>query len=114
MSKRETQTYTPEYRTEAIKLVLEQGLSVTEVAARLNMNHGTLAYWATQARKGLKPVASVAGAQSAGRGTNGARHIKKGDGVLCQGVTARYAFVKQWRLDYPVKKRKALLPGATG
>ena len=28
------------------------------------MNHGTLAYWATQARKGVKPASLVAGAQS--------------------------------------------------
>lgn len=64
MSKRITETYTPEYRAEAIKLVLEQGLSVAEAATRLNMNHGTLAYWATQARKGVKLASSVAGAQS--------------------------------------------------
>ena len=41
MSNRKTQTYTPEYRFEAIKLVLEQGLSVSEAAARLSMNQGT-------------------------------------------------------------------------
>jgi len=64
MSKRKTQIYTPEYRSEAIKLVLEQGLSVSEAATRLSMNHGTLAYWVTQARKGVKSASSVAGAQS--------------------------------------------------
>lgn len=31
MSKRKTQTYTTEYRVEAIKLVMEQGLSVVVV-----------------------------------------------------------------------------------
>ena len=64
MSKRETQTYSPEYRTEAIKLVLEQGLSVAEAAERLHMNHGTLAYWATQTRKRVKSASAVAGTQS--------------------------------------------------
>jgi transposase len=64
MSKRKTQIYTPEYRSEAIKLVLEQGLSVSEAATRLSMNHGTLAYWMTQARQGVKSASSVAGAQS--------------------------------------------------
>jgi len=64
MSKRKTQTYSPEYRAEAIKLVMEQGLSVAEAATRLNMNQGTLAYWTTQARKGLKSASSLAGSQS--------------------------------------------------
>lgn len=64
MSKRETQTYSPEYRSEAIKLVMEQGLSVAEAATRLHMNQGTLAYWVTQARKGVKTAVSAAGAQT--------------------------------------------------
>lgn len=54
MSKRVTQSYAPEFRAEAIKLVLEPGFSVVEAAARLNMNQGTLAYWVTQARKADK------------------------------------------------------------
>ena len=65
MSKRVTQSYAPELRAEAIKLVLEQGMTVTEAATRLNMNQGTLAYWVTQARKGVKSTVSTAGAQSA-------------------------------------------------
>ncbi|MDF0606964.1 transposase [Neisseriaceae bacterium TC5R-5] len=55
MSKRVTQSYAPEFRAEAIKLVLEQGFSAAEAAARLNMNQGTLAYWVTQARKAGTP-----------------------------------------------------------
>lgn len=51
MSKRVTQSYTPEFRTEAIKLVIEQGMSVAEVSSRLGVNQGTLADWATKARK---------------------------------------------------------------
>jgi transposase len=61
MSKRVTQRYTPEFRGEAVRLVLEQGLTAAEAASRLNMNQGTLAYWVTQARKGMKTTASVAG-----------------------------------------------------
>lgn len=61
MSKRVTQSYTPEFRGEAVRLVLEQGLTAAEAATRLNMNQGTLAYWVTQARKGMKTTASVAG-----------------------------------------------------
>lgn len=39
MSKRETQTYAPEYRVGAMTLVMEQGLSVAEAVMRLNMRH---------------------------------------------------------------------------
>ena len=65
MSKRVTQSYAPEFRAEAIKLVLEQGFSAAEAAARLNMNQGTLAYWVTQARKASKNTSAKAGTQSA-------------------------------------------------
>ena len=65
MSKRVTQSYAPEFRTEAIKLVLGQGLSVVEAAARLSMNQGTLAYWVTQARKAGKTSPAQAGTPSA-------------------------------------------------
>lgn len=59
MSNRVTQSYPPEFRSEAIKLVLEQGFSATAAAARLNMNQGTLAYWVTQARKAGKNIPAV-------------------------------------------------------
>ena len=65
MSKRVTQSYTAEFRAEAVKLVLEQGFSVVEAAARLNMNQGTLAYWVTQARKTGNPSPAKAGTPSA-------------------------------------------------
>src|SRR5512134_3101593 len=42
-------------------------------------------------------------AQGTGRGAPGARYLKKSDGVLREGVAARYAFMKQWRLEYPVE-----------
>lgn len=64
MSKKVMQSYAPEFRAEAIKLVLEQGFSVAEAAARLNMNQGTLAYWVTQARKAGKNAPAKAGTQS--------------------------------------------------
>ena len=68
MSKRVTQSYAPEFRAEAIKLVLEQGFSAVEAAARLNMNQGTLAYWVTQARKAGKASPAQAGTPSASGG----------------------------------------------
>ena len=35
MSKKENQRYTPEFRSEALKLVSEQGMSVAQAAQRL-------------------------------------------------------------------------------
>lgn len=42
---RNTQDYTPEFRTEAVKGVLAQGLSLAEAAKRLSVPKGTLANW---------------------------------------------------------------------
>lgn len=44
MSKRD-KTYTPEFRAEAVKRVLEQGLRQEEAANRLGIPKGTLAGW---------------------------------------------------------------------
>lgn len=54
MDKKVQQSYTPEFRAEAVKLVIEQGMSPKDASTRLNMNQGTLSYWVTQARKKLK------------------------------------------------------------
>ncbi|MDH4276076.1 MAG: transposase, partial [Gammaproteobacteria bacterium] len=39
--KRQQKHYTPEFRAEAVKLVLEQGLTQEEAANRLSMPTGT-------------------------------------------------------------------------
>lgn len=44
--------YTPEYRANAVKLVLEDGFAVTESAKRLAMPKQTLDTWVRQARAG--------------------------------------------------------------
>ena len=51
------QSYTPEFRAEAVKVVLEQGLSLTEAAYRLAIPKGTLATWVNQAKGGKVPTA---------------------------------------------------------
>ena len=52
MSKSEKRRYTREFRTEAVKLVLEQGMSLEAAGASLALSKGTLANWvsAGQAR----------------------------------------------------------------
>lgn len=44
------QDYSPEFRAEAVKLVLDQGLSQGEAARRLSMPKGTLASWVAAIR----------------------------------------------------------------
>lgn len=46
------ENYTEAYRLEAVKLVLEQGISLTAAAKRLGMPKGTLSNW-VRAAKGL-------------------------------------------------------------
>ncbi len=55
MSKNVSQSYTPEFRAEAVKLVIEKGMSQEDAAKRLNMPKGTLGYWVASARKGHVP-----------------------------------------------------------
>ncbi|MCK7471416.1 MAG: transposase, partial [Desulfomicrobium escambiense] len=97
------QSYSPEFRAEAVKLVVEQGLSQEAAAKRLSIPKGTLGNWMAAVKRG--GAVAVPG----GRGVPeleaenaklrkelvevklqaGARHPKKSHGVLCQGVAAR-------------------------
>lgn len=45
-------THSIEFRTEAVKLVLEQGLTQAEAARRLGISKGTLANWVVAAKAG--------------------------------------------------------------
>lgn len=45
------QTYTPEFRAEAVKLVLEQGLSQQEAAQKLGIPKGSLANWVAHTKR---------------------------------------------------------------
>lgn len=50
---RKNQSYSKEFKAEAIKTVLEKKLSISEGASRLSIPEGTLGQWVTDARKGL-------------------------------------------------------------
>jgi len=53
------QTYTAEFRAEAVKLVLEQGLTQPDAAQRLGIPKGSLSNWVVAARRaGGLPVAA--------------------------------------------------------
>ena len=52
-----TRTYTPELREEAVKLVMAQGLTLEDAAARIAIPKGTLANWVSAAKNGNTPSA---------------------------------------------------------
>jgi len=58
------QRYTPEFKTEAVKLVLEQGIQQSLAARRLSIPEGTLATWVA-ATKSATSAVSVPGTRSA-------------------------------------------------
>jgi len=58
------QRYTPEFKSEAVKLVLEQGIQQSLAARRLSIPEGTLAGWVASA-KSATSAASIPGSRSA-------------------------------------------------
>ncbi|HAT1681650.1 TPA: transposase [Klebsiella oxytoca] len=50
---RKNQSYSKEFKAEAVRTVLENQLSISEGASRLSVPEGTLGQWVTTARKGL-------------------------------------------------------------
>lgn len=64
MTKKELTTYTPEFRAEAVKLVLEQGLSLESAAGRLAVHKGALSNWMMAAKRGAGTSTAVPGSRS--------------------------------------------------
>jgi transposase len=60
--RKKQQRYTPEFKAEAVKLVLEQGIQQS-LAARLGIPEGTLATWVAAAKLSSQP--SAPGSRSA-------------------------------------------------
>ena len=124
---RKSPPYPKEFRAEAVRLVLEQGLSLREASQRIAVAKGTLAGWVANARgpntekaPGSRSVAELEnevsslrkelartrmeqdGAGWSGMERDGAGYLKKSGDVLCQGIAVRYALMKAWRGQYPV------------
>jgi len=124
--------YTREFREEAVKLVTEEKLSLPEAARRLSLPPSTLATRVKQFRAGrlgevgktYRPLTDYQDLnrdgfspdeEGTGRSKDGAGHIKKSSRVLCEGVAARYASMKELRLHYPLPLvRRVLNVSASG
>jgi transposase len=59
MARTGTRIYTSEFRAEAVKLVLEQGIPLQDAALKLSLPKGTLANWLTAVRQGGGSVAPI-------------------------------------------------------
>ncbi len=59
---KKVQSYTAEFRAEAVKLVLAQGLTLQEASQRISVPKGTLAGWVANARGGK--AVSIPGART--------------------------------------------------
>ncbi|EBW6363964.1 IS3 family transposase [Salmonella enterica subsp. enterica serovar Oranienburg] len=110
---RKNQSYSKEFKAEAVRTVLENQLSISEGASLLSVPEGTLGQWVTAARKGtVTPgTRSVAELESEvmqlrkalnEAGLN-AIYIKKSNCVFCPGVAEKYALIEQWRQLFPVE-----------
>ena len=66
---------TPECRAEAVKWVLEQGLSLSEAAERLLLPKGSLTTWVSKAKGGKAPTAP--GARSVAELETEVRQLRK-------------------------------------
>ena len=100
--------YTLEFKLEAVRLV-KGGQALPVTAKILGVPTQTLGNWVRLSDKGQlkgagdKPVVTGAdGIGSAACGTgardDGARHLKKSDGVLRQGIAVKYAWIAKHKV----------------
>ena len=52
----EQRTYSKELKQEAVKMVLEQGLTQEETSRRLSIPKGTIGNWVAAAKAGVRPA----------------------------------------------------------
>jgi transposase len=52
--KKQRRDFTDEFKTDAVKLVTEQGYTATEVGRRLGINHSNVSRWVREHRRGLE------------------------------------------------------------
>ncbi|QWA10029.1 IS3 family transposase [Sodalis ligni] len=108
-----TQRFTPEFKEEAVRQIVERGYSVTDVSARLGVSPHSLYKWV----KAIKPdkteqhasdlleaKSEILKLRAQLRRTEEERDIlKKGRAVLCKGPRLKYRFINDHRHEYRVK-----------
>jgi len=107
--------YTKELREEAVRMVMDGGITLPEAARRLSLPPSTLGNWVKAHKAGklkeigknYRPLTEIemelARVKKELAETRMERDLfKKSGRVLCEGVAARYAIMKELRLQYPI------------
>lgn len=104
------QTFTAEFKREALELIRKQGLSVGEAARRLDVRETLLRRWRTEleitktsgAGQPTALEAEVRQLREEVRRLTMGREILKSGGILREGVEVRYASINDHRDHWPV------------
>ncbi|MDT1026728.1 MULTISPECIES: IS3 family transposase [Pseudomonas aeruginosa group] len=109
-----TQRFTPEFKAEAVRQVIERGYTVAEIAARLGVSTHSLYKWVKavtpdksekQASELLEAKSEILRLRAQMRRLEEERDIlKKAGAVLCQGARVKYRFVNEHRHQHAITK----------
>ena len=105
MAQEKPKVYTAEFRESSVKLAIESDKPVTQTAKEIGVKENTLHSCISQYSRPVENIQAVRTDEplyeelkplkKRGCPTNrGARSIKKGCRVLCQGATVKYAWIK--------------------
>jgi putative transposase len=105
--KRKRQKFTPEFKSDAVKLVTDNGYTCREAARRLGIGASNITRWVCKDRdkhesrnRGEKPHRER---EAENKRLQMEREIlKKRDGLLCKRVELRFDFIRQQMKAYPV------------
>ncbi|WP_422098433.1 IS3 family transposase [Variovorax sp.] len=107
-----TQRFTPEFKEEAVKQVIERGYSVPDVAARLGVSAHSLYKWVKavapdkseqQSKELLEAKSEILRLRAQMRRVEEERDLlKKSRAVRCQGARVKYRFMNEHRHEYPL------------
>ncbi|HEX2988036.1 MAG TPA: IS3 family transposase [Chloroflexota bacterium] len=104
--------FTREFKISAVKLVNEQGYTISEAAKSLGVDDNSVRYWIKQlaSEPGLAPTGDGALAAEIQRlRKENARlllereNLKKSGRVLCQGASVKFRFIDQHLQQFPVE-----------
>lgn len=74
---KKVQSYSPEFKEEAVKAIMEQGLSLSEGSRRLSVPKGTLANWMAATRVSAKKAGALVDSETVGLAAENTRLRKE-------------------------------------
>ena len=112
--RRTRRSFTDDYKTGAVRLVLDEGKTVASAARDLGLTESSLRNWVEQARadrtKGKTGLTTAEreelarAAQGSARAAHGARRPKKSRGLLREGPPVKFAWIQTEKASYPLTK----------